>query len=291
VRHEANLPRAAAPRNMKESGKMSIDLAPFCNPKCCEPGRDLSVPFSLNGHTYATNGHICVRVPRRPDIPENKEAPNAEEKLPWSMCAPGKSRKFAPLPEQFVVERAGSHRMVAIGRAFFGAHYVKLMRALPGLEVGKPKPEAPLPFRFEGGEGLLMPLMTARGGSRASTEKETKMDELMKRKVRHARRLAAEALAILRALEEVLNNFNEEQIEDVPDGFKEKVRVGADGALMRVADLRRAVAWRPDGDGRQLGDIEDDLKELDDADGGQRLQEYKEQLREYEERRRLGLET
>ena len=71
-----------------------IDLGQFCCPDECEPGRDLSVPFSLNGHTYATNGHICVRVPRRPDIPENKEAPNPEN-LEWDFSR----MKFGPLPE------------------------------------------------------------------------------------------------------------------------------------------------------------------------------------------------
>jgi hypothetical protein len=57
---------------------MSVDLDLFCDPE----RRNLAVPFSLNRHTYATNGHIIVRVPRRPDIPENKEAPNPEG-LPW----------------------------------------------------------------------------------------------------------------------------------------------------------------------------------------------------------------
>ena len=63
-------------------------------PKTVRRDVTFSVPFSLNGHTYASNGHICVRVPRRLDIPENKEAPNAEEALPWDFSRV----KFAPLP-------------------------------------------------------------------------------------------------------------------------------------------------------------------------------------------------
>src|SRR5262245_47843313 len=73
---------------------MSIDLNQFCDPQRREPGTDISRPFSLNGYTYSTNGHICVRVPRRPDVPENKEAPNAE-KLEWDFSRV----KFGPLPE------------------------------------------------------------------------------------------------------------------------------------------------------------------------------------------------
>lgn len=66
---------------------MSLDLNQFCDPTSREPGRDLSVPFSLNEHTYATNGHICVRVPRRPDVPENNKAPKADERLPLGFLA------------------------------------------------------------------------------------------------------------------------------------------------------------------------------------------------------------
>lgn len=159
---------------------MSINLNLFCDPKRCEFGCDLSVPFSLNGHTYATNGHIAVRVPRRPDIPENKEAVKAEG-LPWDFSRV----KFGPLPEPELLPDqcwkcagrghkhecpdcrceckacAGSGKLpsrVKIGKAVFAGQYIEWVRALPGLEIGKPKPSTPLPFRFKGGEGLLMPL-------------------------------------------------------------------------------------------------------------------------------------
>ena len=159
-----------------------VDLNLFCGPACSEKGKDLSVPFSLNGHTYASNGHIAVRVPRRPDIPENKEAPSIEEleRLPWDFSRV----KFGPLPEpKLLPDRCGwcngsgrQHNCpdcrcwrkhchgsgklqprVRIGKATFFGPYVEWMQTLPGLEIGKPKLRAPLPFRFEGGEGLLMP--------------------------------------------------------------------------------------------------------------------------------------
>jgi hypothetical protein len=57
---------------------MGVNLGLFCDPERRAPGADISVPFSLNGHTYATNGHICVRVPRCPGVPENEQAPNVE---------------------------------------------------------------------------------------------------------------------------------------------------------------------------------------------------------------------
>jgi hypothetical protein len=162
--------------------EMSVDLNLFCDPTSCAPGRDLSVPFSLNGHSYATNGHIIVRVPRRPDIPENNGAPNAEklERLPWDFSRV----KFGPLPEPELLSDQcwacegrghkhtcpdcccecehceGSGKLpprVRVGKAVYFGPYVEWMQTLPGLEIGKPKPADPLPFRFKGGEGLLMP--------------------------------------------------------------------------------------------------------------------------------------
>jgi hypothetical protein len=165
---------------------MSVDLNLFCDPDRCEPGADLSVPFSLNDHTYASNGHIAVRVPRRPDIPENKKAPNADKRLAWDF-----SRiKFAPMPEPESLPSecwpcqgrgyqhmcpdcrckcehcGGSGKLTAcvrIGKTVFDARYIETIQALPGLKIGKPPKEpGPLPFRFTGGEGLLAPMSHRR---------------------------------------------------------------------------------------------------------------------------------
>ena len=164
---------------------MSINLDMFCDPERREPGGDLSVPFSLNGHTYASNGAICVRVPRRSDIPENKEAPAAEklERLPWDFSRV----KFGPLPEPEPLPDQcwrcagrghehscpdcrcecnlcnGSGKLtprVRIDKAVYQVRYIEWLQALPGLEVGKPTRRHPrlLPFRFKGGEGLLCPM-------------------------------------------------------------------------------------------------------------------------------------
>ena len=160
---------------------MSVNLDLYCDRERRYPAHDISVPFSLNGHTYASDGHIAVRVPRRPDIPENKEAPNVEERLSWDF-----SRiKLGPMPEpELLPDRCGwcggrgkEHQCpsccceckyckgsgalsprVRIGNVTFDAQYIEWLQALEGLEIGKPKPSDPLPFRFKGGEGLLMPM-------------------------------------------------------------------------------------------------------------------------------------
>jgi hypothetical protein len=45
-----------------------IDLKPYCLTEKFRPY--LAAPFSIGEFTYATNGHVLVRVPRREDAPE-----------------------------------------------------------------------------------------------------------------------------------------------------------------------------------------------------------------------------
>jgi hypothetical protein len=54
-----------------------IDLKPFC---CTEPTRYyLNQPWSVDKFTYASNGHVLVRVARRDDVPENDAAPKVAQ--------------------------------------------------------------------------------------------------------------------------------------------------------------------------------------------------------------------
>ena len=58
---------------------IDIDLKPFCSTE--EYRSYLCQPFSLGDWTYASNGHIGIRVPRRADVPENDKAPASIEDL------------------------------------------------------------------------------------------------------------------------------------------------------------------------------------------------------------------
>ncbi len=42
---------------------------------------ELRAPWSAGAWTYASNGHIIIRVPRLPDVPENEDAPKSAESL------------------------------------------------------------------------------------------------------------------------------------------------------------------------------------------------------------------
>jgi hypothetical protein len=159
-----------------------IDLQTFCIAK--DSGRySLESPFSRGDWTYATNGHIAVRVPRRADVDEGS---TSVERLGWApsnatyvsaprfelprspevdceKCdgrgtkhdCPGCSCKCehcdgtAVEPEKFTV---------GIGEGIFSAKFLRLILGLPGVELGPIHSREPMPFRFEGGEGLLMPM-------------------------------------------------------------------------------------------------------------------------------------
>ena len=161
-----------------------IDLQKFC----CKPHDNrynLEHPFSRGEWTYATNGHIAVRVPRVADSFDNKDSPAAET-LSW----PTAGMKFTAAPKieiprlkewecQTCDGRGSKHDCpdcncscdvcfgtgqqiekisVGVGPSVFNARYVSLALALPNLEFGPLHKIEPVPFRFDGGQGLLMPM-------------------------------------------------------------------------------------------------------------------------------------
>lgn len=85
-----------------------IDLWPFCSPD----RENLTVPFSRGQYTYATNGHIVVRVPRRADVPENPKAPDIEK---IGLEAPTNLR---PLPHYTLPTGRKCLRCRGAGRAY-----------------------------------------------------------------------------------------------------------------------------------------------------------------------------
>lgn len=203
---------------------MMIDLTKFAD------GGDRA-PFSRGDYSYATNGHIAVRVARRDDIAENEKAPKAENafaraatqlgdrngasSIAMLPTAPTKScmkcRGFGKIVNCLECEGKGyrecdlghehdceecdgdgvfsaRHEMDAStglrcercggtgtipeideGRGVYivfpGEHcvqfrYLLLISELPGVRWrlhGRSK-EDPIPFWFEGGEGLPMPV-------------------------------------------------------------------------------------------------------------------------------------
>lgn len=157
---------------------MIIDLKLFC-----QPNRErLAVPFSIGEWTYATDGKICVRVPRRVDVPEIAFCP-AADKLSWQE-GNFDVRQLPPIPpaewsECPVCDGSGHahtcpdcscdcdecegkgeiihQESIAYGGAYFTVEYWQKMITLPNLRLPETaKPDGVMPFRFDGGEGLIL---------------------------------------------------------------------------------------------------------------------------------------
>ena len=157
-----------------------IDLQQFC---ATDLDREyLLAPFTKDGKTYATNGHICVRVVAVEGIAGHKNAPDAERlfpKLTHEMFAlpsveipPPPDPPFEPCyicmgvdsgdcPECEGLGKTEVKETVAvqIGEAFFAAKYMRLLLGLPNTKVqSRPRTKDAMYFTFDGGDGILMPL-------------------------------------------------------------------------------------------------------------------------------------
>lgn len=147
-----------------------IDLSHFCYTE--DDGRSyLKQPWSRGGFTYATNGHVMVRVPRRADVPDNEAAPDGErvlKNLSFDDLRPIKKPLLPPL-RFFLVEGDGllspqysalDSECARFAGALFNLRYVHLLCWLPDLTVGPAADEfSPTPFGFAGGGvGCLMPM-------------------------------------------------------------------------------------------------------------------------------------
>lgn len=185
-----------------------IDLTKFCSQDATR--FNIQEPFSKGEWTYATNGHICIRVPMLhvPAFPEKKEAPDcerifnkAEERGPY---------EWVPVPEVQVeivmcddCKGSGKERVgqlkgygIACFECFGVGHYPKcqpvtfplgsppsqtihlsniyldlIRKELPNPQIGLTVKAAsirsgitPVKIKFDGGEGLLMPMRIKEGG-------------------------------------------------------------------------------------------------------------------------------
>lgn len=168
----------------------ATQLQPFCSTYEGRPR--LQKPFSRGEFTYATNGHILVRVPRLPEVAEDFDAPAVEV----TFAAIDNAVALAPFPPalpeiktvecgdcdeegqavhdcpdcQCVCETCGgTHRYepdtsISIAGAYFNLKYIRQIAALPHarFQVETPK-DSPNYFEFDGGIGCVMPMTRGYG--------------------------------------------------------------------------------------------------------------------------------
>jgi len=169
-----------------------IDLQQFCSKDATR--FYIMKPWSRGPFTYATNGHICVRVDAVGGDEERSEAPNADVVLsrhpdphfaPLRVKLPDTPRKTCEIcsgtgiwfdhPTKGIHETCKNcdgektleiMQSVLIGGVPFASKCINQIAALPGAEFPvNPLPvekdyrkQLPTPFRFTGGIGALMPM-------------------------------------------------------------------------------------------------------------------------------------
>lgn len=164
-----------------------MDLQQFC----AEDNPRINEPWSRGEHTFATNGHILIRVPRITDIPDIDGAPDAMrvwEKIPmppgesavipdippaaWRVCQTCAEAEGGIIdPECDDCDGDGKFRDTAytkVGEMSFNDEYLRMIKVLPGYKfypavwesgiVNKGSNAPPSVFTFDGGDGLLMPV-------------------------------------------------------------------------------------------------------------------------------------
>ena len=159
-----------------------MDLQKFCaSPDDCYHN-NMSKPYSRGDYTYATNGHVLIRVPRINRIPEIPKAPSADKLWPVSKLTdyeiPAFSTPaFRPCPycegegkwgngvtcdECEGEKQLPDVKAIDVGPACYSDHYLTLIKELPELKFYPQKTDEytypPAYFTFNGGEGLLMPI-------------------------------------------------------------------------------------------------------------------------------------
>lgn len=165
-----------------------IELQQFCSREETRPY--ICQPFSLGEFTYATNGHIIVRVARRADAGEQdilKQGSvdkvlachaGAEFKTFPTLSIPDAVREPCERCDGTGKEHAdcdccthkcencdgegscASRRSIAVGDVSFNVDYLLQLQKLPGFAFHR-KPVVgihPTPFIFDGGIGSIMPL-------------------------------------------------------------------------------------------------------------------------------------
>jgi len=157
------------------------DLKPFTShAPLCEP-------FPCNEFTCATDGRIIVRVDRLDDCPGFAGAPNANAAELFSQYYPfDREVDWLPLPTDIPAPRsekcsdcngAGGwceecggtgknpvFEAFKVGPLNLNIHYLEKLKALPNVDLSPTANPStgdfpnPMPFRFTGGIGLLMPM-------------------------------------------------------------------------------------------------------------------------------------
>jgi hypothetical protein len=169
------------------------DLLPFCAAEHNYRFASIGRPWTCEGFTYATDGRILIRVPAIEGVEWNEKAPPVAKLI--AETVPKSVAKWVPLPvfpdpvfdecencggkgkwretdesgkeiglefdcDECIGGKWPKVRPVRVLGRLFNDHFLEEIASLPGIEIADvPYREgAALYFRFDGGDGLLMPM-------------------------------------------------------------------------------------------------------------------------------------
>ncbi len=147
---------------------------------------NLSTPWSAGEYSYASNGHIIIRISRLSDVDEKDTAPKGVDKM-FPAVAPAEwfDVTAMDLPEIETVDcrecngdipvhdcpdcactceycngtgKIENPKPFKVGVASFQPKYLQLLKTLPGCSLGPTREDYAAHFKFDGGDGLLMPV-------------------------------------------------------------------------------------------------------------------------------------
>ena len=164
------------------------ELARFCSTD--ETRINIVTPWSKDEYSFATNGHLIVRVPRLVDVPERDAAPSGDKLFPYKEPPEWVRLSDMEIPEavradcsecngdktimhddcsdcnghncpecngkgEVIVDRIP----VPVGTGHFQLAYLHMLKELPNCKIGpNADPMDHAVFQFDGGDGLLMPM-------------------------------------------------------------------------------------------------------------------------------------
>ena len=146
-------------------GRVQVISAALFRSFCHKDHHALSKPWSIGEHSYASDGHILLRIPRSRFYKENPMAPDARV-LPWDNHLTPTIIPAWPDDEENWRKINACKEGECFGAAFsddgvlLQVRLVLSIQRLPGIVI-EDRPTGfvgPIYFTFDGGDGFIMPM-------------------------------------------------------------------------------------------------------------------------------------
>jgi hypothetical protein len=130
---------------------------------CSTSVLSISKPWTTNGFTYATDGHIAIKVMAMDGIgPASDPVPNVDAAIPTSEPEKWFDVSELELPFPDVCEECEAliipDKAITLGKAMFNQVLLYKLRFLPNCKIGPFEGDSAALLRFDGGHGVIMPL-------------------------------------------------------------------------------------------------------------------------------------